>query len=131
MESYLGSCLCERVSYQLLSSPKAVTHCHCKQCQKGHGAAFATYGAVLRKDLRIVVGNEAIQSFASSETVLRQFCKHCGSSLFWSKQAGDWDDWVCVALGTLDSPFAALKQKHAHLESQPSWSLFPQSCIQD
>ncbi|TGV05046.1 GFA family protein, partial [Alcaligenaceae bacterium 429] len=71
MESYLGSCLCERVSYQLLSSPKAVTHCHCKQCQKGHGAAFATYGAVLRKDLRIVVGNEAIQSFASSETVLR------------------------------------------------------------
>ena len=128
MAPYLGSCLCGRVSYQMLSSPKAVTHCHCKQCQKSHGAAFATYGAVPRKDLCILAGDEAIQSFSSSETVFRQFCRHCGSSLFWSTQTGDWDDWICVALGTLDSPFTALKQKHLHLESQPFWSPFPASC---
>ena len=109
MAPYLGSCLCGRVSYQMLSSPKAVTHCHCKQCQKSHGAAFATYGAVPRKDLCILAGDEAIQSFSSTET-------------------GDWDDWICVALGTLDSPFTALKQKHLHLESQPFWSPFPVSC---
>ncbi|WP_312910078.1 GFA family protein [Stutzerimonas nitrititolerans] len=121
-ESYLGSCLCARVRYKLLTSPKAVTHCHCKQCQKSHGAAFATYGAVPHKDLCIVTGDDAIKSYASSESVFRQFCQHCGSSLFWSKKVGDWDDWICIALGTLDSPFTALKQKHVHQDSQPSWS---------
>jgi len=129
-ESYLGSCLCAKVSYRLLTSPKAVTHCHCSQCRKSHGAAFATYGAVPRQDVCIVSGEADITSYASSESVLRQFCRHCGSSLFWSRKSGDWSDWVCVALGTLDTPFEAAKQKHVHLAAQPAWSPFPGPCVQ-
>ena len=118
---YLGSCLCSRIRYELLTPPKAVTHCHCGQCRKSHGAAFATYGAVSRSDLRIVSGAGDIQSYASSESVLRQFCVHCGSSLFWSKSKGDWSDWICVALGTLDSHFTPHQQKHVHVESRVPW----------
>lgn len=130
-DNYLGSCLCARVGYRLLSPPRAVTHCHCGQCRKSHGAAFASYGAVPRKDLCIVSGQSDIKSYASSASVHRQFCQHCGSSLFWSRQAGDWADWICIALGTLDSPFSALKQKHAHLESQPLWSSFAGGCMRN
>ena len=97
-ENYLGSCLCARVGYRLLSPPRAVTHCHCGQCRKSHGSAFASYGAVPRKDLCIVSGQSDIKSYASSASVHRQFCQHCGSSLFWSRQAGDWADWICIAL---------------------------------
>ena len=87
--------------------------------------------AVPRKDLCIVSGQGDIKSYASSASVHRQFCLHCGSSLFWSRQAGDWADWICIALGTLDSPFSALKQKHAHLESQPLWSSFAGGCMRN
>lgn len=128
-QTCLGSCLCAAVRYELLASPKAVTHCHCGQCRKSHGAAFASYGAVPRSDLRMLAGASDITSYASSEKVLRQFCRHCGASLFWSRTEGDWSDWICVALGTLDSPFAAAQQRHVHLESKPAWSGFAAPCM--
>lgn len=121
--------LCARVGYRLLSPPRAVTHCHCGQCRKSHGSAFASYGAVPRKDLCIVSGQSDIKSYASSASVHRQFCQHCGSSLFWSRQAGDWADWICIALGTLDSPFTASQQKHVRLDSRPLWSDFASGCM--
>lgn len=40
-----GSCLCGAVTYQVSTPLKAITHCHCKKCQKSHGAAFATYAS--------------------------------------------------------------------------------------
>ncbi|BDR08005.1 GFA family protein [Comamonas thiooxydans] len=106
-----------------------MTHCHCGQCRKSHGSAFASYGAVPRKDLCIVSGQSDIKSYASSASVHRQFCQHCGSSLFWSRQAGDWADWICIALGTLDSPFTASQQKHVRLDSRPLWSDFASGCM--
>ncbi|HKS15279.1 MAG TPA: GFA family protein [Pseudomonas sp.] len=114
--SYQGSCLCAAVRYELLMPPKAVSHCHCSQCRKGHGAAFATYGSVPRSEFRILSGAENITAYASSEAVLRQFCSHCGSTLFWSKSQGDHADWISVALATLDTLFIPTKQRHVHVE---------------
>ena len=127
-ETYLGSCLCAKVRYSLHSAPQAVTHCHCSQCQKSHGAAFATYGTVPRHDLHITAGDTDLRAYASSATVWRQFCGHCGSPLFWSRTQGDWSDWICIALGTLDSAFTPQRQKHAHLASKPTWSNFGAAC---
>ncbi|PMY59743.1 MULTISPECIES: GFA family protein [Pseudomonas] len=108
-------------NYQLSSRPKALSHCHCSQCRKSHGAAFASYGSVLRSDLRIVQGAGNLQSYRSSETVLRQFCGQCGSSLFWSRDQGEYADWISIALGTLDTPFTADKQKHIQVAFKASW----------
>lgn len=120
-DTFQGSCLCGAVKYQLLSRPKALSHCHCSQCRKSHGAAFASYGSVLRSDLRIVQGAGSLQSYRSSESVLRQFCGQCGSSLFWSRDQGEHADWISIALGTLDTPFTADKQKHIQVAFKASW----------
>ncbi len=101
--------------------PKAVSHCHCQQCRKSHGAAFASYGSVPRSDLRIQAGADNITSFKSSESVSRQFCARCGSSLFWSRDHGDYSDWISIALGCLDSTFTPTKQKQTHLASTAAW----------
>ncbi|WP_042141335.1 GFA family protein [Pseudomonas parafulva] len=121
--TFQGSCLCAAVGYQLLSPPKAISHCHCSQCRKAHGAAFASYGSVPRTHLRILRGADRIHSFASSATVQRQFCAACGSNLFWSRSEGEFAEWVSVALGTLDTPFQPAKQKHLHTDNAPSWHL--------
>ncbi|GAB7532747.1 GFA family protein [Pseudomonas sp. 3A(2025)] len=118
---YQGSCLCAAVTYELLTPPKAVSHCHCSQCRKGHGAAFASYGSVPRSALRILGGASSIKSYASSETVSREFCMHCGSTLFWSRTQGEFADWISIALGTLDTPFVPEKQKHVHADSAVPW----------
>ncbi|WP_369987269.1 GFA family protein [Pseudomonas xanthosomatis] len=113
---YQGSCLCSAIQYELLTAPKAVTHCHCSQCRKGHGAAFASYGSVPREAMRLVQGADVLRAYSSSEAVLRQFCPCCGSSLFWSRSTGEFSGWVSVALGTLDTPFQPSKHKHAHVD---------------
>ncbi|WP_096512182.1 GFA family protein [Pseudomonas izuensis] len=130
-EKYQGSCLCAAVSYELLTPPKSVSHCHCSQCRKGHGAAFASYGSVPRKSLRILGGATSIKTYASSETVLREFCETCGSTLFWSRFQGEFTDWISIALGTLDTSFMPQKQKHIHVDSAAHWYTSPRLCPWD
>ncbi|KSR17162.1 methyl-accepting chemotaxis protein [Pseudomonas aeruginosa] len=51
--TFHGSCLCGALHYRLSSPPHALSHCHCGQCRKAHGAAFASYGSVPVADLHI------------------------------------------------------------------------------
>ena len=120
-ERYQGSCLCAAVRYELLTTPKAVSHCHCGQCRKGHGAAFASYASIARSALRILHGADKITAYSSAPTVVREFCSQCGSTLFWSRSEGEFADWISIALGTLDTPFVAQKQKHVYLDSPVHW----------
>ncbi|MFY1032402.1 GFA family protein [Pseudomonas asiatica] len=121
-KTYQGSCLCSAVSFELVAPPKAVSHCHCNQCRKGHGAAFASYGSVPRSMLRVLRGADSIKAYASSPTVVREFCLECGSNLFWSRSQGDYTEWISIALGTLDTPFLPNKQKNVY----PRGKLFMQ-----
>lgn len=119
--TYQGSCLCAAVSYQLLTAPKALTHCHCSQCRKGQGAAFASYASVPRNALKVLTGADTISTYHSSPSVQREFCARCGSNLFWSRAEGEFSDWVSVALATLDTPFTPHSQKHIYLDAKAPW----------
>ena len=55
-----GSCLCGQVRYEIRSEVKAVAHCHCRMCQKAHGAAFGSYGSVPLEDFEITRGREFV-----------------------------------------------------------------------
>lgn len=116
-----GSCLCGAISYQVSTPLKAVTHCHCKKCQKAHGAAFATYASAPRSAVNINAAEDVLRSYESSAGVNRQFCSRCGSSLFWSDARGQFPEWMSIAVGTLDSPFTAHKQAHSCIESKAAW----------
>jgi len=125
-----GSCLCRAVRYEITSRPKAISHCHCSQCRKGHGAAFASYGSVPRADVHLIKGAQLIRAYQSSESVHREFCSQCGSSLFWSNRQGEYADWISIALGTLDTPFTADKQRHIEVASKASWYEIQDQCQQ-
>ena len=115
-----GSCLCGAVSFALRSEPKAVSNCHCRMCQKQHGAAFATYASVPRVDLTYLSGQELLTSYSPSEGVVRKFCSTCGSSIEWSGSR-KFPDWVSVAVASLDTHFEPRSVKDIHLESKACW----------
>ncbi|MCU1726968.1 GFA family protein [Pseudomonas sp. 7P_10.2_Bac1] len=117
----LGSCLCGVVRYQTPLRPVSISHCHCSQCRKHHGAAYASFCNVLREDLELTHGAENLKSFESSPSVSRQFCGECGSSLFWSTSQGQYADWISIAVGTLDTPIHCDKQKHICVASKAGW----------
>lgn len=116
-----GSCLCGAISYELRSSPKAVSHCHCRICQKAHGAAFATYGSVPVKDLVFTQGQEQLRSFASSPGITRCFCQQCGSSLTWHSAHYAEGAWISVALASLDSELVVGGQRHVNRGMGMGW----------
>jgi hypothetical protein len=115
-----GSCLCGAVSFELKSNPKATTHCHCKMCQKQHGAAFATYASVLESDLKYTSGQEKLAAYKSSKSITRKFCSVCGSNIEWSGSE-EYPDWVSIAVASLDTEFNPGNIREVHLESRACW----------
>lgn len=116
-----GSCLCGAVNYQVDGELKALTHCHCTRCRKGHGAAFATYASTLRSNINVTDHGKMLKGYESSPGVLRQFCGQCGSSLFWHRADGEFREWLSIAIATLDTPLVAPKQKHLCVAMKADW----------
>jgi len=114
-----GSCLCRAVRYRIAGPVSTATHCHCSQCRKAHGAAFATYGHVRYADFELVSGREAIARYQASPHALRTFCRHCGSNLQWCPTASD--DHFALALGTLDDDPGIRPDRHIFVASKAPW----------
>src|SRR6201988_5299355 len=55
------------------------SHCHCRQCQKAHGAPFRTRARVTAAVFRFLVGEELVSFYESTPGAHRGFCKVCGA----------------------------------------------------
>jgi hypothetical protein len=128
-EGHHGSCLCGEIRYEISAELKALTHCHCRRCQKAHGAAFATYASVPAASLRVSANGNALRLYESETGVKRQFCGACGSSLFWSDPHGAYPDWISIAVATLDTEFKPHKQQHSYRETGFDW-LVLSDCVE-
>lgn len=120
-ESHHGSRLCGAVRYRVNGALKAFTHCHCRKCQKAHGAAFATYASAPISSVEIEAEPGVLKGYESSPGVIRQFCSACGSSLFWSDTRGRFADWISIAVASLDSPVQPGKQRQGCVEERVGW----------
>lgn len=95
-----GRCLCGSVRWTTLAEPYAMYNCHCRMCQKLHGAAFGTYGFFKSDQLRWTTPTDSVVEYASSESVVRSSCGVCGSVVpvfsqteeYWIAPAGCHDD---------------------------------------
>ena len=114
-----GSCLCGRVRYEIEGGFSDASHCHCGQCRKGHGAAFASYGVLPSAALKYTAGSEAIRSYRASATATRTFCGDCGSNLEW--RGSRTPERVGIALGALDDEPAVRPRQHIFVGSRAPW----------
>ena len=76
-----GHCECGKITYQVDGEINDFSHCHCSQCRRLHGAAFATFAGVEKKDFSYLSGENALASYASSPSHQRVFCQNCGSNI--------------------------------------------------
>ena len=117
-ESSEGSCSCGRVRYRVGGPLIKMVHCHCSDCRKRHGAAFASHVGVGRKHFIFVQGEEALQSYETRGGVHRRFCSFCGSKV--TSDSPDWEE-IYFTAGTLDTPLSGLKQLHIFVRSKVAW----------
>ena len=77
-----GYCECRRVQFEVDGEIEDFSHCHCSQCRRLHGAAFATFAGVPKASFRYLSGEDEITHYASSADHDRTFCRVCGSNIY-------------------------------------------------
>jgi hypothetical protein len=96
-----GGCLCGKVRYSAEAEPAFVGVCHCKNCQKGIGAAFAAVVALPKPTLNV---EGELKTYSdrgdSGKTLYRRFCPECGASVL--DEAEVMPGVVMIMTGTLD-----------------------------
>src|SRR5438270_11280286 len=77
-----GGCLCGAVRYTAEADPTSATVCHCRDCQKFTGSAFAALVRVPKEAANIEGTLKIFTSIGGSgNPILRHFCPECGSSI--------------------------------------------------
>jgi hypothetical protein len=96
-----GGCLVWQVRYSADAEPSFVGVCHCKNCQKGIGSAFATVVALPKPALDVQGELKTFNDRGDSgKSLYRRFCPECGSSIM--DEAEAMPGVVMILTGTLD-----------------------------
>ncbi len=100
---FKGGCICGAVRYECTAEPIMTGLCHCRDCQRATGGAFAPALAVPKSALKIT-GQVKYYDVKgdSGNTSSRGFCPNCGAPLF--GRPGFAADIMTIMAGSLDDP---------------------------
>ena len=77
-----GGCLCGAVEFSVNDEFKAFYQCHCKQCQKLTGTAFASNIITAPKNIQWIKGKSNVTEYDHpTREFSKSFCTLCGSAL--------------------------------------------------
>lgn len=116
---YEGSCACGRVRYRASAPFGVMSHCHCTDCRKSHGAAFATYIGLARERFTLVNGSEDLAGWTAEPGTRREFCRTCGSNIICTVKSEP--GMVYVAAATFDTPLDRKPEYHIFVRSRVPW----------
>ena len=114
-----GSCLCGAVRFQITGKIGPVGYCHCSQCRRATGTAFAANADVQRGDISFVSGLDGVREYESSPGKFRAFCARCGSPVYGRKSSEP--DRLRVRLGTLEQDPGRRALAHVWVASKAPW----------
>ena len=123
-----GHCECNRVSYETDSDILDFSHCHCSQCRRLHGAAFATFASIETDKFRYLSGEEDIKKYASSDDLKRVFCRNCGSNILVS--LNDVPEILYLSMGAIDGNPTHPEAYHIYVGSKAPWHEITDGFIQ-
>ena len=121
-----GGCACSEVRYRLGGPPLFVHCCHCLNCQRQTGAAFAI-NVLIERDRLELLGREphrvpVPRSGSKRQQIYR--CPVCETAV-WSTYTRA--SVLFVRAGTLDDPSAVEPDVHIFTRSKLPWLSLPES----
>ncbi len=116
--TYVGSCLCQKVTYEVVGDFEKFYLCHCSRCRKETGSAHAANLFSRSAAFRWTSGESRVKKYALPQTrFAKSFCEDCGSALPTVRE----DHSIVVPAGSLDSAIDFIPQGHIHLGSKANW----------
>jgi len=118
---HTGSCVCKGIRYQISGELSAIQVCHCVECRKAQGSAFATNIPVSRQHFKLLAGADLLKAFNSPTRAgkSRCFCSQCGSPIY-SQMESD-PDVLRIRVGTIDEPVGSQLAMHQFVSEKASW----------
>lgn len=121
-ETYIGSCLCKKVTYKLVGDAMRFYHCHCERCRKATGTGHATNIMVKPEtEIEWLTGEELLSRYKvpEAERFYNCFCKNCGSPM---PRVVPELQAVLIAAGSLDMIPEMKPQGRIFCDSKVEWS---------
>ena len=118
-----GHCLCGDVRFEITQPLIGATYCHCTRCQRRTGTAAAANGTLAQGSLRVIEGEELVETFWPPDGAAKLFCRACGSALF-SRTRTDPPRWG-VRLGAIDGDPGIRPRFRQHVDSAAAWEPIP------
>jgi hypothetical protein len=120
-----GGCACGGVRYRLASEPLFVHCCHCLNCQRQTGGAFAINLLIEAERVEVLTGEpepvDAPRDDGSAQRIYR--CPSCRVAVF--SEYG-WPEIRFVRGGTLDDPASVEPDIHIFTKSKLLWIVLPE-----
>lgn len=116
---YKGSCLCGKVRFEITGVIQDIIYCHCSQCRKAQGSAFATNGNVDAEKFEFISGENELTGFESTPGETKYFCKHGGSPIMSKNETKP--NNVRVRLGVIESDIIERPVAHIFVASKANW----------
>ena len=111
MTNRTASCRCGQLRVTVSGEPIRVSVCHCLNCKKRSGSAFAVQARWPKNDVRIEGASKTFVIVADSgNRATFHFCPECGSDVYYEidgKFDDKFNDLLAVPLGVFDDPYFA------------------------
>lgn len=120
---YHGSCLCGDVQFEISGAIQDIVCCHCSECRRAQGSAFATNGNVLSEDFKFISGENQLNVYPASENLKKYFCKKCGSPVM--SKFRDKPQYVRIRVGSITSNISERPVAHVFVASKADWDVIP------
>lgn len=117
IETQEGGCDCRAVRYSVSGELKDVTVCHCGQCRRIGGYAWASV-RVAPANLTFLSDDDLVWR-QSSDWAERGFCAKCGSALFYRMH--DKPDRIAVAAGSFDDTSGLKVWRHIFVKDKAGY----------
>jgi len=123
-DSREGGCACGSVRYRLTDEPLVVHCCHCLNCQRQTGSAFAVNVVIETDFVELLSGEPHVvdvpRDDGSAQQVYR--CPGCQVAVY---SQYTWPELRYVRAGTLDDPSSLSPDVHIFTRSKAPWVELP------
>ncbi|MGE0045626.1 MAG: GFA family protein [Hyphomonadaceae bacterium] len=128
-ETFEGGCACGAVRYRMQSRPMITHCCHCLDCQRQTGSAFAINALIEADRVAVLQGGVAPSAMPTDSGTPHAIfrCTECGTAL-WSEYGGR-AEVRFVRVGTLDEPHAIAPDIHIYTRSKVPWVRLPEGAL--
>ena len=125
MSTRTASCRCGQLTATVTGEPVRVSVCHCLNCKKRSGSAFAVQARWPRAQVTIEGQSKTFVKVADSgNRATFHFCPECGSDVYYEidgKFDAKFNNLLAIPLGAFDDPFFLSPQFSVWEVRKPDW----------